>query len=79
MAKSKKQWVDRTSKQLQASQPEIFNEIYLIFSRKLDGPNSAQALSNEWGYLSLNKYGIVQELRSTFSHIKSINSDFSLV
>ena len=26
-----------------------------------------------------NKYGTVQELRSTFSHIKSINIDFSLV
>ena len=29
--------------------------------------------------IGLNKYGTVQELRSTFSHIKSINIDFSLV
>ena len=29
-----------------------------------------------WGR---NKYGTVQELRSTFSHIKTINIDFSLV
>ena len=26
-----------------------------------------------------NKYGAVQELRSTFSHINSVNIDFSLV
>ena len=26
-----------------------------------------------------NKYGTVQELRSTFSHTKSINIDFSFV
>ena len=26
----------------------------------------------------INKYGTVQELRSTFSNIKSINIDFSL-
>ena len=31
------------------------------------------------GKYSDNKYGIVQELRSTFSNIKSINIDFSLI
>jgi len=29
--------------------------------------------------LKMNKHGTIQELRSTFSHIKSINIDFSLV
>ena len=33
----------------------------------------------EIGKCLQNKYRTVQELRSTFSHTKSINSDFSLV
>ena len=32
-----------------------------------------------WYFRLNNKYGTVQVLRSTFSHIKSINIDFSLV
>ena len=34
-------------------------------------------VNDTWG--KMNKYGTVQELRSTFSHIKFINIDFSLV
>ena len=33
----------------------------------------------EWMGQTENKYGTVQELRSTFSHTKSNSSDFSLV
>ena len=37
------------------------------------------AWSRRMGQTEKNKYGTVQELRSTFSHTKSIYSDFSLV